>query len=221
MSDGDFGKKHPVVGLHVLTDTSLQHRFSHAQLAALAARGGADVVQLRAKSASTRQFLEWGLEAKDVCRQHRCVFLINDRVDVALAIEADGVHLGQDDMPVAVARTLLGPDAIIGNSVHDVAELRRAEEDGASYVAFGPMYRTRTKVDADKVKALHELAALCDASTLPVIAIGGIGPTQVPELLAAGAAGVAVISAICLDPEPLQATRAFVRALGTRDGPRP
>jgi thiamine-phosphate pyrophosphorylase len=219
MSTGDGNQRHRIGGLHVLTDTSIQHRFGHAELATLAARGGANVVQLRAKSASTRQLLDWGREAKEACREHGCLFLINDRVDVALALPADGVHLGQDDMPVGTARRLLGPGAVIGSSVHNLAELRQAAEEGASYVAFGPMYRTRTKLDTDKVKELHELSALCEASLLPVIAIGGIGPDQVPELLTAGAAGVAAVSAVCLDPEPLQATRAFVRALGERGGP--
>ncbi len=157
---------------------------------------------------------------KDACRSHDCLFLINDHVDVALALSADGVHLGQDDMPVAMARKLLGDAAVIGSSVHSVTELRQAEEEGATYVAFGPIYRTRTKEDVGPVRGLQQLSALCGASTLPVIAIGGIGPDQVPELLALGVAGIAVVSAVCLDPEPRLAARAFVRALQDAGGRR-
>lgn len=202
-----------VAGLHVLTDTSIQHRFTHGQLAESAARGGACVVQLRAKTASTRKLLDWGREALKACREHDCLFLINDRVDVALALRADGVHLGQDDMPVAAARELLGPDAIIGSSVHSSDELRVAQEEGATYAAFGPIYRTRTKPDVGPVRGLRELFALCEASPLPVVAIGGIGPAQVQEVLAVGAAGIAVSSAVCLDPEPRLATRGLVQAM--------
>ena len=202
-----------VAGLHVLTDTSIQHRFTHGQLADFAARGGADVVQLRAKTAATKHLLDWGRESMEACRRHGCLFLVNDRVDVALALGADGVHLGQDDMPVAVARQLLGPDAVIGSSVHSREELLVAEDEGATYVAFGPIYRTRTKLDVGPVRGLRELFALCEASTLPVVAIGGIGPAQVGEVLAVGAAAIAVSSAVCLDPEPRLATRGLVQAV--------
>jgi thiamine-phosphate pyrophosphorylase len=207
-----------VAGLHVLTDTSIQHRFTHGQLADFAARGGAGVVQLRAKTASTRKLLNWGGEALKACREHGCLFLINDRVDVALALGADGVHLGQDDMPVAAARELLGPDAVIGSSVHSMDELRVAKEEGATYVAFGPIYRTRTKLDVGPVRGLRELFALCEASPLPVVAIGGIGPAQVQEVLAVGAAAIAVSSAVCLDPEPRLATRGLVQAMKRAQG---
>ncbi len=212
MGNGSSPKECRVAGVHVLTDTSIQKRFSHGELAGFAARGGASVVQLRAKRGTTRQLLEWGREARDACRQHGCLFLINDRLDVALALGADGVHLGQDDMPVGTARKLLGERGVIGSSVHSIEELRRAEAEGASYVAFGPMYRTATKTDVGPLRALRELFALCEASSLPVIAIGGIGPAQVPELIAVGAAGIAVVSAVCFDPEPLEATKRLVAA---------
>ncbi len=218
MSKRDRPREHGVAGLHVLTDTSIQHRFSHGQLADFAARGGARVVQMRAKTATTRHLLEWGQEVSGACRAHGCLFLVNDHVDVALALGADGVHLGQDDMPVAIARRLLGDNAVVGSSVHSLAELRRAEDEGATYVAFGPVYRTATKVDVGPVRGLQQLSVLCESSTLPVIAIGGVGPDQVRELLAVGVAGVGVVSAVCLDPEPLEATREFVRALEGRAG---
>ena len=125
--------------LHILTDIVLQNRFSHMELAKLAIRGGADTIQFRQKSGSTREMIQVAREVKQVCAENGVTFMVNDRVDVAIASEADGVHLGQDDFPIPLARELLGKGRIIGGSAATLEEARECLSEGADYVGFGPV----------------------------------------------------------------------------------
>ena len=139
--------------------------------------------------------------------------VVNDRVDVALAIEADGVHLGQDDLPVHLARRILGDDAIVGGTATTLEQARRAEAEGATYVGFGPVYPTQSKANPASVKGLAGLEAVCSAISIPVIAIAGITADRIAEVIAAGAYGVAVMTAVSLAPDPLAATTELAEAL--------
>jgi thiamine-phosphate pyrophosphorylase len=199
--------------LHILTDIMLQNRFSHAELAKLAIRGGADTIQFRQKSGATREMIQVARDAKRVCEENGVTFMVNDRVDVAIASEADGVHLGQDDFPIPLARELLGKECIIGGSAATLEEARKCLSEGADYVGFGPVYPTTSKDDAGPVSGISILRGVVETIPLPVIAIGGVDAENTGELIEAGAHGIAVISAVCCQEDPEQATRALHRAL--------
>ena len=199
--------------LHILTDVVLQTRFSHTELTKLAIRGGADTMQFRQKSGSTREMIECATQMRQLCADHEVVFIVNDRVDVAIASRADGVHLGQDDFPIPLARKLLGEGRIIGGSAATMEEARKCLSDGADYVGFGPVYPTRSKDDAGPVSGISILKEVVEAISLPIIAIGGVSAENVPEVMQAGAHGIAVISAVCCQEDPEEATRALYQAL--------
>ena len=193
--------------LHVLTDTVLQTRYTHADLARLAVSGGADTVQYRQKTGHTRDLIETARAMRDICARRSVPLIVNDRVDVALAAEADGVHLGQDDFPVALARNLLGADRIIGVSAGNLDEARRGIADGADYVGFGPIFPTGSKNDAGDAQGLEKLADFARTVQAPVIAIGGIGAGNAAGVVTSGAHGIAVISAVCCHADPEAATQ--------------
>ena len=199
----------PVGRLHVLTDFVFQQRFANADLAALAVRGGADTIQFRHKVASVRARLHEAERTAEACRTAGVPLLVNDDLALALAVGAAGVHLGQLDLPVAVARRILGPDALIGATVTDAAQARDAEAAGASYLGFGPVFPTQSKRNPASVKGLAGLADACAAVSIPVIAIAGITPERVSAVLDAGAHGVAVMTAITTAADPEAATAAF------------
>ena len=188
--------------LHVLTDTTLQDRFSHLELARLAVQGGADLIQFRQKSGSTRSLIEAARAMKAICEAAGAVFVVNDRIDVAMASDADGVHLGQDDFPIATARDLLGAHRIVGGSASNLAEALACVRDGADYVGFGPVFPTTSKADAGPASGLETLRSIADAVEVPVIAIGGIDEENAARVMDAGAHGIAVISAVCCRPDP-------------------
>lgn len=199
--------------LHVLTDTSLQSRYSHEELARLAIAGGADTIQFRQKTGSTREMIETAGRVKPICAKAGVTFIVNDRLDVALAVKADGVHLGRDDFPIALARVLLPEEAIIGGSADSLTEVKQCLADGADYVGFGPVFATTSKDNAGWVKGVETLKEIVEAARLPIIAIGGIGLENVQEAMRAGPHGVAVISAVCCQDDPEQAAGALVRAM--------
>jgi len=188
---------------HLLTDAVIQNRFTHLELADMAGGGGADTIQLRDKRLATGPLITIAVGVRERCASLGVPFIVNDRVDVAMAVDADGVHLGLEDLPIPVARDLLGPDKLIGSTVSSVADARRAEANGADYVGFGHMYPTGSKDKPTPPRTPAELRAVCEAVGIPVIAIGGITAERVPEVVAAGAHGIAVIGAVCgsLDPE--------------------
>jgi thiamine-phosphate pyrophosphorylase len=198
---------------HVLTDTVLQVRFSHVELARLAIAGGADTVQLRDKGDSTREMIRIAAEMATVCREAGVPFIVNDRIDVAIASRADGVHLGQSDFPIPLARRLLGEEVIIGGSAGTIEEARLCISQGADYVGFGPVYETGSKDDAGPVSGLALLAEVASSLGLPVIAIGGIGEENIRRVMRTGIHGIAVISAVCCRPDPLGAARSLRRML--------
>ena len=199
--------------LHILTDIVLQNRFSHVELAELAIRGGADTIQFRQKSGSTREMIQAAMDVKQVCAVKGVTFVVNDRVDVAIASDADGVHLGQDDFPIPLARKLLGKGKIIGGSAATLEEAQKCHSDGADYVGFGPVYPTTSKDDAGPVSGISILKGVVETIPLPIIAIGGVGAENTAEVMEAGAHGIAVISAVCCQQDPEKATRALHRAL--------
>lgn len=197
----------PIGRLHVLTDSVLQHRFSHLELAEMALAGGAEVIQYRRKAGSTREMIAEARAMAALCARAGAPLIVNDRLDVALAAGADGVHLGQDDFPLELARAILGPDKIIGGSAATMEEARLCLAQGADYVGFGPVFPTGSKDDAGPVSGLAVLARVAREITLPVIAIGGVGPANAAHVRAAGAHGLAVISAVCCRPDPAAAAR--------------
>jgi thiamine-phosphate pyrophosphorylase len=183
------------------------------ELAQLAIRGGADTIQFRQKSGSTREMIQVVRDVKQVCAESGVTLIVNDRVDVAIASEADGVHLGQDDFPIPLARELLGKGCIIGGSAATLEEARKCLSEGADYVGFGPVYPTTSKDDAGPVSGISILKGVVESIPLPIIAIGGVSEENAAEVMKAGAHGIAVISAVCCQEDPEQATRALHRAL--------
>jgi thiamine-phosphate pyrophosphorylase len=189
--------------IYAITDTRISG-LSHSDQVKQLAEGGARLVQLREKNASTREFFEEAVLAVDVARSAGIIVIINDRVDIALAIGAGGVHLGQDDMPPDDARRLLGQDAIIGYSTHSVAEAAVAAQLQVDYIAVGPIFATMTKPDHEAVVGLSGVRAVRAAlGRIPLVAIGGITLTNSADVLRAGADSVAVISDILRPPSSI------------------
>ena len=199
--------------LHILTDTVLQSRFSHVELTRLAIRGGADTIQFRQKIGATREMIEIAQQIRQLCTDSGVTFLVNDRVDVAIAAGADGVHLGQDDFPIPLARKLLGESRIIGGSAVTLEEAQKCLTEGADYIGFGPVYPTASKEDAGPVTGINLLKQVIETIPLPIIAIGGVSVENTPEVIQVGSHGIAVISAVCCQENPEQATRALYKAL--------
>ena len=201
-------KKVKKVGrFHVLTDTVLQCRLSHVELTELAIAGGADTVQFRQKGGATREMIRAAEQMQALCKRSGVTFVVNDRVDVAIASHADGVHLGQDDFPIPLARKLLGAGAIIGGSASSLEEARKCLLEGADYVGFGPVYATTSKEDAAPAGGLGLLKQIVEAIPLPIIAIGGITRDNMPPVIRAGVHGIAVISAVCCQEDPKEAAK--------------
>ncbi len=186
---------------------------SMVETARIAAAHGATVVQLRAPNWKKRQWLETATELKRVLESYRVPLIINDQVDVALAVDAEGVHVGQDDLPASEARRLIGPDKWLGLSVSNRQELAAAPLEIVDYLGVGPVYPTATKSDAAPASGLDEFAGLARACALPIVAIGGITAGKCAPLMRAGAHGVAVVSAICGQADPAQATRKLLNEI--------
>lgn len=195
------------LSLYVLTDAKLARGRSHEDVVAAALRGGATVIQYREKNATTRQLIEQATRLRALCRAYHVPFIVNDRVDIALAVEADGVHVGPDDMPVALARQLMGRDKIVGASAGTVEEARAAIADGADYLGVGAIFATATKADAGEPIGLAGLQQIVRVSTVPVVGIGGINASNAASVIHAGANGVAVISAVVSADDVERATR--------------
>lgn len=196
--DGDgarTGYPPPDLSVYVIADCAIANR-PVPEIIEAALAGGATAVQLRWKTGTDRQILTVGEELRLITRRVGVPLIINDRLDLALALEGDGVHLGPDDLPVGVARKLLGPGAIIGYSAGDAGEAVAAEAGGASYLGVGPFQVTTTKDDAGPPLGQVGLARVARSVRIPVIAIGGVGVDAVAAVVAAGAVGVAVASAV-------------------------
>jgi thiamine-phosphate pyrophosphorylase len=195
--------------LHVLTDFHLQQQHSHADLARLAIRGGADTIQFRQKHGGIQNKLVEAEKVAAVCTDASIPLIVDDRIDITQAIDADGVHLGQEDFPVDAARSIVGPETLIGATATKKQQVVEASEKGADYVGFGPVFPTTSKRNPKSVKGPEGLAAACEAVPIPVIAIGGITHDRVRPTLEAGAHGVAVLSAVATANDPEQATARF------------
>ncbi len=193
--------------LYLVTDGVLARGRSLVDLVGAAIDGGATMVQYREKDATTRAMVEEARLLCELCHSRSVPFIVNDRLDVALAVDADGVHVGQDDLPAALARRLMGRGKILGVSVASVEEARLAAADGADYVGASPIFATPTKTDAPPPIGIEGLRALVGAGRLPVVAIGGINATNAAALIEAGAAGLAVVSAIISAEAPESAAR--------------
>jgi len=196
--------------LYVATCAELGH--SHCEGARAALAGGAQVIQLRDKGASGAELFELACTLRELCQPYDAALVVNDRVDVALAAGAHGVHVGQADLPATETRRLVGADVILGVSATTLAEALTAEAQGADYIGFGPVFDARTtKPDAAEPAGLEGLAEACMRCRVPIIAIGGINPANAAAVMAAGATGIAVISAVVGQDDPETATRALIR----------
>jgi len=182
--------------LCVITDRGLSNGLSESEVARLAYSGGADIVQLRMKGSDGKEMLEQARKIKLISEDCAKFFIVNDRVDIALLSDADGVHLGQTDIPIEDARELLGEDKLIGVSVHNVEEAQVAESSGADYVSVGSIFRTSTKHDAHHGRGLDAVYTVKKAVSIPVMAIGGINRGNIQDVIRAGADSVAVVSAV-------------------------
>jgi thiamine-phosphate diphosphorylase len=186
---------------------------SPADLAAALLAGGARVLQVRLKAATSRELLDVARAIRALTSPAGALLLVNDRPDVARAAEADGVHLGQDDLPVAAARAVLAPGAIVGCSTHDVAQARAAAAAGADYLGIGPIFSTTTKANALAARGLELVREVRAAVSLPLVAIGGVTPDTAPAVRAAGADAVAMIGALVRAPDVTAAVRDTLRRL--------
>ena len=198
------------VSLYLVTDSTDRDMESFCALVEQALQGGATLVQLREKSATSREFYQRALRLKEVTDRYQVPLIINDRLDIALAINAAGLHIGQEDLPVAVARRLLGPERILGATAATVADALAAQADGADYLGSGAVYPTGTK-PGKAILPLPVLAQIKQAVRIPVVAIGGITAENIGPVRQAGVDGAAVVSAIMDSADPAAAARTLKR----------
>lgn len=201
-------KAQPDYSIYLVTDDGCLQGRALIDCVREALEGGVTLVQYRAKTASSAEMYAEALQLKALCDSFNVPLIINDRLDIAMAVGAAGVHLGQDDLPCAAARKLLGEDYLIGVSAHNPAEAKAALESGADYLGCGAVFGTATKADVQKL-GTDGLAAICKAKGLPVVGIGGVTADNYREVRAAGADGAAIVSGILAQPD----IRATVRAI--------
>ena len=196
--------------LYLCTDRRLMTSPTIEASAESALRGGTTVIQLREKDCSSREFYELGLRVKKITDAYHAPLIINDRVDIALAVGAAGVHVGQGDLPCKVVREIVGPDMIVGVSAATLDEAVQAEEDGADYLGVGAMYATATKTDTRPV-SMEELLKIRAAVKIPIVVIGGINKQTLGNFKGTGVNGLAVVSAIVAQSDPEAAARELLR----------
>ena len=197
-----YDKKTVDYSLYLVTDRSLSLGRSNFEVIQKAVRGGVTLVQLREKEATTKVFYQEGLEIKGYLRTRNIPLIINDRIDIALALDADGVHLGREDMPIDVARKILGPRKIIGASVFTLEEAKTAEAMGADYLGLSPIFLTGTKPELVGQIGIEGIPSLKEGVQIPVVGIGSMSQANAYEAVKAGLDGVAVVSAICSHEDP-------------------
>lgn len=200
-------------GLYVILDPSVCPKRSLHDVLTLSAEAGVRIFQYRNKAASMKEAYADALPLSKLAAELGMVFIVNDRCDLALAVDADGVHLGQEDLPYAEARMVLGPDKIIGLSTHNAEQVKEADKLRPDYIGFGPIFKPGSKLDHDPLVGIAGLRAVRSLTTLPIFAIGGIQMEQTGEVIRAGANGVAVISAILKASDVRQAVRGFIARL--------
>jgi thiamine-phosphate pyrophosphorylase len=207
--------------LYVITDEQLSRGRSHLQIAEAAIRGGADAIQMRDKTASSGRIYRVALQLRALTREAKVSFVVNDRLDIALAADADGVHVGRQDLPVSVVRKILGPGKILGFSTETVEEAVTAEKEGADYLGVGPVFEAwRSKPDAGEPLGLDLITRIRRHCHLPIVAIGGITAENARKVREAGADAAAVISAIVAADDVEQAARRLKRLLSEAEGDR-
>ncbi|HEY6085939.1 MAG TPA: thiamine phosphate synthase [Nitrospira sp.] len=186
----------PLVGLYIILDPCVRPELPLADVLKAAAAGGAKLFQYRNKLASMKEQYAEALPLRNLAADLGVTFIVNDRCDLALAVDADGVHLGQDDLPYTEARMLLGPGKVIGLSTHNPEQVRQADKLKPDYIGFGPIFKPGSKQDHDPVVGVEGLKQIRSLTSLPIFAIGGIQAEQVPVIMQTGADGIAVISAV-------------------------
>ncbi len=211
MSDTSLSR----LALHVLTDRTWSRGRDTLTVAKAALDGGATVIQLRDKTANTHDLVKEGLALRALTRERGALLIVNDRIDVALAVDADGAHVGQEDMPAALARQLLGPERMLGVSAGNIAEATAAVAAGADYLGVGPIYATSSKADAGQPVGPHLLAAIASRFSIPQVAIGGITIHNAREVIHAGATGIAVITAVVHAEDITDAAHQLIEILDT------
>jgi thiamine-phosphate pyrophosphorylase len=209
---GRYELRSKIQGLYVITDDTLSAGRSHVEIARAALDGGARLIQLRDKRRDAGEILPIACEIRELCHAAGALFIINDRVDLACACEADGVHLGQTDLPAAEARKLLGPDRLIGVSVENVGQATAAEAADADYLGVGAIFGSATKQDAGDAVGLDHLRALREGTSLPIVAIGGITLDRISDVREAGADSIAVIGAVASADNPAAAAWSLAAA---------
>jgi thiamine-phosphate pyrophosphorylase len=201
------------LGLYVLTDERLSRGRSTVDVVAAAIRGGADAIQLRAKELTAREQLDLGRALRRITRDAGVLFIVNDRADIAVAVDADGVHVGPDDLPPDAARAVVGPERIVGVSAGTVAEALAARDAGADYLGVGAIFGTTTKLDAGAPVGPARIAEIRRRVELPIVGIGGIDAGNVAAVIAAGADGAAVVSAVVAADDVEAAARDLKRRI--------
>jgi thiamine-phosphate pyrophosphorylase len=209
-------RAHSLTGLYIILDPSVYPARPLVQVLMAAAEAGASLFQYRNKSAAMKDAYVEALLLRKAAAKASVLFIVNDRCDLALAVDADGVHLGQEDLPLDLARKVMGPDKLIGISTHNPDQVREATAERPDYLGFGPIFKPGSKQDHDPVVGLEGLRAMRSLTPLPVFAIGGIQIDRAGEVLHAGADGVAVISAILKAPDISYVVHAFLAQM-----PRP
>jgi thiamine-phosphate pyrophosphorylase len=205
---------HPALtGLYVILDPSVSPRRSLAGVLKDAIDGGARLFQYRNKAASMRDAYAEALVLRRFALDAGATFIVNDRCDLALAVDADGVHLGQHDLPFSYARQIMGPERIIGLSTHNPTQVREAELLKPDYLGVGPIFRPVSKADHDPLVGIEGLRQARALTSLPVFAIGGIRPPHVEAILGTGVTGIAVISAVLQAPDAQEAVRQFIERI--------
>jgi thiamine-phosphate pyrophosphorylase len=203
-------RSHTLSGLYVILDPSVCPARPLVEVLTTAVAAGASLFQYRNKTASMKEAYVEALALRHAAAKAGALFIVNDRCDLALAVDADGVHLGQGDLPLDLAKKVMGPDKLIGISTHNPDQVREATAGKPDYLGFGPIFKPGSKQGHDPVVGLEGLRAMRSLTSLPVFAIGGIQIDQVEEVMRAGANGVAIISAILKAPDISLAVKVFL-----------
>lgn len=209
----NFDKKKTDYSVYLCTDRDLMSTQTLEEAVEEAIKGGATVIQLREKNCSSKEFYETAVSIKKITEKYNVPLIINDRVDIALAVDAEGVHVGQSDLPAKVVRKIIGKDKIVGVSARSQELAMKAYEDGADYLGVGAMYATSTKKDA-KVITKEELAKIRSSVPIPIVVIGGVNENNVSDFKGTGIDGVAVVSAIIGKPDIEEAARNLKQLVG-------
>lgn len=208
-----FDKKQTDYTVYLCTDRDLMSTQTLEEAVEEAIKGGATLIQLREKNCSSKEFYDTAVSIKKITEKYNVPLIINDRVDIALAVDAEGVHVGQSDLPAKVVRKILGKDKIIGVSARNPELAVKAYEDGADYLGVGAMYATSTKKDA-KVISMEELVKIRNSVPIPIVVIGGVNENNILDFKGTGIDGVAVVSAIISKPDIEEAARNLKQLVG-------